>query len=495
MTTSPSLLGRLVPKPQQVVPGKGVFALRPSARIDVSPAAAPAVVRVAADLAATLRRSTGYKLPIAPLTAAPTAGGIALRLGGSSALGREGYELTVTPARILLVARQAAGLFYATQSLLQLLPAAVESPTVQPGPWPVPAGTVRDAPRYPWRGAMLDVARHFFSVADVEHLVDAMAAYKLNRLHLHLSDDQGWRLQIRARPRLTAHGAETAVGGGRGGYYTQQQYSQLVAYARRRYVTVVPEIDMPGHSTAALSSYASLTCDGHAPPLFTGVGITQSSLCVRKAGTYAFVDAVLREVAALTPGPYIHIGGDEAAATSPADYVRFIERAEAIAARYRKRVIGWNEIARAKLRPGTVVQHWNERGAAAASQRGAKVIMSPADHTYLDQKYNPSTKLGVHWAGYVSVADAYRWDPTTAVPGVRAQSILGVEAPLWTETIASRADMDYMVFPRLIGIAEIGWSPRAGRNWNEYRVRLGTQAARLAALGIDFDRSPEVPWR
>jgi hexosaminidase len=493
-TTSPSLLGRLVPKPQHVVPGRGVFALQPSAQIDVSPAS-PSVVRVAAAFAATFRRSTGYALPIAPLTAAPAAGSIALKLVGPTALGAEGYELTVTPDRVTLVARQAAGLFYATQTLLQLLPAAVESRTVQPGPWLVPAGMVRDAPRFPWRGAMLDVARHFFSVADVEHLVDAMAAYKLNRLHLHLSDDQGWRLQIRARPRLTTHGATTAVGGGRGGYYTQRRYRQLVVYAQRRFVTIVPEIDMPGHSTAALSSYPSLACNGKAPTVFTGIGITASSLCVRKPSTYAFVDAVLREVAALTPGPYVHIGGDEAAATPPREYVRVVERLQAIAARYGKHVIGWNEIARAGLRPGTVVQHWRGNGAAAASRHGTKVIMSPAEHAYLDQKYNASTKLGLNWAGYVTVEGAYHWDPTTVVPGVAPQNVLGVEALLWTETIATRSDMDYMLFPRLIGIAEIGWSRKAGRSWNEYRVRLGAQAERLGELGIDFYRSPEVPWR
>ena len=166
-----------------------------------------------------------------------------------------------------------------------------------------------------------------------------------------------------------------------------------------------------------------------------------------------------------------------------------------IAAGYGKRVIGWTELARAGLRPGTIVQHWYGEGAAAASQRGTKVIMSPADHTYLDQKYNASTRLGLHWAGYVSVEDAYRWDPAAVVPGVRAQNVIGIEAPLWTETIASRADMDYMVFPRLIAVAEIGWSPRAGRSWNEFRRRLGAQAERLAALGVGFYRSPEVPWR
>jgi hexosaminidase len=493
-TTLASTFDQLVPKPQRVIKSSGVFILRPSAQI-VVPASARRVRSVATAFASALRRSTGYRLPIASPSGPPPAGSIALRLGGAAELGAEGYELRISQRNVTLVAPRAAGFFYATKTLEQLLPAVAASQTVQPGPWPVPVGTVRDVPRFPWRGAMLDVARHFFSVADVEHLIDAMAAYKLNRLHLHLTDDQGWRLQIRGRPRLTTHGAGTAVGGGAGGYYTQLQYERLVAYAARRFVSVVPEIDMPGHTTAALSSYPSLTCNGHAPPLFTGTGITTSTLCVRKASVYSFLDTVLRQVAALTPGRYIHIGGDEAEATSSGDYVHFVERVQATVARHGKRVIGWNEIGRVALRPGTIVQHWRGSGAAAASQRGAKVIMSPAEHAYLDQKYDASTRLGLSWAGYVSVQDAYRWDPATAVRGVRPENVLGVEAPLWTETIATRADMDYMLFPRLLGIAEIGWSPRAGRSWNEYRLRLGAQAARLDALGIGFYRSPEVPWR
>jgi hexosaminidase len=492
--SAPGTLGQLIPKPRQVVAGDGVFVLQPAARIIVPPSSRGAA-QVASDFAATLRRATGYPLPVVRTNAPPPAASIALRLGGAAALGPEGYELRVSPSQIAVVARAAAGLFYATQTLRQLLPAAVESRSVRPGPWTVPLGRIRDAPRFRWRGAMLDVARHFFGVADVEHLIDAMARYKLNRLHLHLSDDQGWRLQIKRRPRLTTHGAKTAVGGGPGGYYTQRQYRELVAYAGRRYITVVPELDMPGHSTAALSSYPGLTCNRKAPSVYTGIGVTPNALCVRKPSTYSFLDDVLREVAALTPGPYIHIGGDEAAGTGPADYVRFIERAQRLVARYGKHVIGWDEVAHAKLLRTTVVQHWYGGGAAIAARRGAKVIMSPADHAYLDQKYNASTRLGLSWAGYVSVERAYRWDAVNVVPGVTARNVLGVEAPVWTETITTRADLDYMFFPRLIGIAEIAWSPRSGRNWSEYRVRLGAQDDRLDELGIGYYRSPEIPWR
>jgi hexosaminidase len=488
-----TVLEEIVPKPTRVVAGDGVFRIGQDTQI-VVPRSGPTVAPIAAELSRRLTRATGYAFPVVRTGRPAPAGTIALLLGGSKALGPEGYELAISPAHVTLVADAGAGLFYGVQTLGQLLPAAAYGGPARSGPWKLPAATIRDVPRFRWRGAMLDVARHFFGVGDVEHLIDAMAAYKLNRLHLHLTDDQGWRIAIRARPRLTTRGAKTAVGGGRGGHFTQRDYRRLVAYARRRYVTVVPEIEMPGHATAALASYASLNCDGKAPPVFTGVGTPRNSLCVGKAATYAFLEDVVRELAAITPGPYIHIGGDEAVGTAPGAYRRFLERAQAIVARHGKRAIGWQEIAGSKLRATTVVQYWT-RNHLPPDLQGAKVIMSPAEHAYLDQKYNPSTPLGTSWAGYVTVRAAYRWDPVSMLRGVRPRDVLGVEAPLWTETITSKADIDYMAFPRLIAIAEIGWSRRQGRTWADFRVRLGAQAERLAALGIAFYRSPEIPWR
>jgi hexosaminidase len=327
-----------------------------------------------------------------------------------------------------------------------------------------------------------------------------MALYKLNRLHLHLSDDQGWRIAISSWPRLATHGGSTEVGGGKGGYYTQAQYSDIVRYAAARYVTVVPEIDMPGHVHAALSSYPRLACDGKPSPLYTGIDVGFSSLCIGKPVTYDFVSDVVGELARLTPGPWIHIGGDEAMATKPAEYVRFIGRVRAIVESKGKRMIGWEEVGRAKLDGSTLVQHWNIDPAktalsARAVGQGAKVIMSPAEHTYLDMKYDPSTPIGLRWAGYTSVQDAYQWDPVRQVAGVRASDVLGVEAPLWGETVLSLRDAEYLAFPRLIGIAEIGWSPARGRSWGEYRLRLGAQAPLLNALGVNYYRAPEVPWR
>jgi hexosaminidase len=467
----------VVPKPVAATPGVGAFVVRASTTVSVTPSM-PETRRIAMTLAGVL----GVKVGSAP---AP----IALELGGPARLGDEGYELTVAPSGVRLVAHAPAGLFYGVQTIRQLL-----------GGRRIPAVRIRDRPRFGWRGAMLDVARHFRPGRDVRRFVDLMALYKLNRLHLHLSDDQGWRIAIPSWPRLATHGGSTQVGGGKGGYYTERQYSEIVRYAAARYVEVVPEIEMPGHVHAALSSYPELTCDGKALPLYTEIGVGFSTLCIDKPETYEFVSDVVGELARLTPGPFVHIGGDEATATKPADYVKFVRRVEEIVRSYGKRMIGWEEIGRVKVHRSTVVQHWNlDAGqtalAARAAARGAKVIMSPADHAYLDMKYDSSTQLGLKWAGYTSVRDAYAWEPTRQVPGVGAASVLGVEAPLWSETVRSMADAEYLAFPRLIGIAEIGWSPMRGRSWADYRTRLGAQAPLLRALGVNFYRSPEIPWR
>jgi hexosaminidase len=436
-------------------------------------------------IAAALARMLGT-------TVSTGAAPVRLDLGGDAGLGDEGYELTVTRSAVRLVAARPAGLFHGVQTLRQLLP-------VQ-GPRRIATVRIRDRPRFAWRGAMLDVARHFRSVRDVKRFVDLIALYKLNRLHLHLSDDQGWRIAIVKWPRLATHGGSTEVGGGKGGFYTQAQYRDIVRYAGARYITVVPEIDMPGHTHAALSSYPKLTCDGKPSPLYTGIDVGFSSLCIGKPVTYDFVDDVVGELARLTPGPWIHVGGDEAAATKLADYVRFVGRAQQIVEAHGKRLIGWEEIGRAKLDGSTIVQHWNTDPAksalsARAVQQGAKVIMSPAEHAYLDMKYDASTQLGLRWAGYTNVQDAYAWDPARQVPGVGAKDVLGVEAPLWSETVQSIRDAEYLAFPRLIGIAEIGWSPARGRSWTEYRQRLGAHAPLLDSLRVNFYRSPEVSWR
>ena len=426
------------------------------------------------------------------------AGSILLTLAGAEAdLGGEGYQLTVAPDGVTIAANRPAGLFYGVQTLRQLLPAALERDASQVGNLrqvanfdghTIPTVVIRDRPRFPWRGMMLDVARHFFAVDDVKRLIDLMALYKLNRLHLHLTDDQGWRLMIESWPRLAEVGGSTAVDGDPGGYFSQAEYAELVAYAASRYIEIVPEIDLPGHTNAALASYPELNCDGVAPELYSDIGVGFSSLCIDKEITYQFVDDVLRELAALTPGPFIHVGGDEALSTPDDDYAAFMARTQEIVHSHGKRMLAWEEAARIELAPGSAVQHWHSEMAARAVEQGAQVIMSPAAHSYLDMKYDDSTPLGLNWAGNVSVEQAYTWDPATVQPGIPEAAILGVEAPLWSETVRTRADLEYLVFPRLLGIAEIGWSPAAGRSWGEYRQRLAGHAVRLEALGVNFYR-------
>jgi hexosaminidase len=486
----------LIPKPLAVAPERGMFELLPGGRIVVLDDA-DETSEVARLLAGLLRPATGFGLPVSRSRRRVPDGSVVLALApGDRSLGDEGYRLEVGADRVTLSARRPAGLFYAAQTLRQLLPPAIESPAAVAGPWLVPRGTIHDRPRFAWRGFMLDVARHFFPVEEIERLIDGLAALKLNRLHLHLTDDQGWRIAVRAWPRLTRIGGRSAVGGGPGGYYTQRDYVRIVRYARRRFVEVVPEIDMPGHVNAALASYGQLACDDVAPGPYAGIEVGFSSLCIRREVTYAFIDDVVREVAALTPGPYLHIGGDEALSTDAEDYRYFVGRVQRIVRGRGKRMVGWEETARAQLRRTSVVQHWHDAGLARrAVAQGSRVILSPATRAYLDMKYTRSSMLGLSWAGTTSVRDAYEWDPATLLEGVSEQDVLGVEAALWSETIDTRAGIDHLAFPRLLGLAEIAWSPAQGRSWREYRNRLGAHGGRLRAREVGFFEAPGVPWR
>jgi hexosaminidase len=419
----------------------------------------------------------------------------------AAALGDEGYSIQIRPAGIELRAGSRAGAFYAVQTLRQLLPAVWEYEALRPprrNAADVSLGSldIHDRPRFAWRGAMLDVSRHFLSVVEVKRYLDLMALHKLNRLHLHLADDQGWRIEIKSWPNLAVHGGSTEVGGGAGGFYTQEQYAEIVRYAAERFVTIVPEIDMPGHTNAALASYAELNCDGVARQLYAGIEVGFSALCVDKEITYRFIDDVVREITALTPGAFFHVGGDEVKTLKPEHYIAFIERVQGIVQSHGRQMVGWDEIGAAKLLPSSIVQHWRPKTSpAAAVARGARVVMSVADRAYLDMKYDAGTAIGLTWAGTVDLRRAYDWDPAAVAAGVPETALLGVEAPLWSETLASIRDVEFLAFPRLAAIAEVGWSRQQDRNWEDFRIRLGNQGPRWTALGMNFYRAPEIPWR
>ena len=476
--------------------GNAPFVLGDSAAIVVD-APNDSAMRVANALAALLRPPTGFAIPTTTSAGATPRHAIRLRLDGARGeLGDEGYALEVRPDSVHIAARTAAGLFHGVQTLRQLLPYAIESENSQTTgvtQWTIPPVSIVDRPRFIWRGAMLDVARHFFTVDEVKQFIDILALYKLNTLHLHLADDQGWRIEIKSRPTLLA-AAVTQVGGGPGGYYTQADYSEIVRYAGERFITVVPEIDMPAHSNAMLVSFPELSCGKRAPALYTGIEVGFSALCPDKEDTYRLLDDIIREISGLTPGPYFHIGGDEVQALTREQYARFIERVQDIVTKNGKRMVGWEEIGRARLLPGTLSQQWFTDSARNSLVPGVQLIMSPGKKVYIDQKYDSTTELGLSWAGFVEVRTSYDWDPATYVPGATEANVAGVEAPLWSETIRNMTAAQQLIMPRLPAVAEVGWTPQGARNWEDFRQRLAPHARRWRLLGINYYASPQIAW-
>ncbi|MCK6066641.1 MULTISPECIES: beta-N-acetylhexosaminidase [Microbacterium] len=476
---------------------------------------AGATVAGDADAAAELSRLVRARTGIEPARAA--SGSIRLRVaadGPDDPAAPESYVLTVEEASVTVTGADAAGLFYGVQTLAQLL-------RQQEGAWVLPPVEIEDAPRFAYRGVMLDVARHFFGVQAVMSFIDRAASLKCNHLHLHLTDDQGWRLQLRSRPELTARAAGTAVGGDDGGFYTQEDYARILAHAASRHVTIVPEIDIPGHTHAVGLAYPDIAADpvltdevradaeaaGAAVPVagqpYTGIAVGFSSLRIGDARTDAFLADVFGELAALTPGPYLHLGGDEALGTDRADYAAVIARTVGIIAAAGKTAIAWHEAAAVEPLPaGLVAQYWGfvTPSPSTTAARASSVILSPSDAAYLDMKPDADFPLGLMWAdGPTSVQRAYEWEPAGLLPGVEPGDILGVEAPLWTETVRTPADIDALVFPRLAAVAEIGWSPApsasAARTWESFRARVGGLGPLWSALGIAFTASPEIPWQ
>ncbi|WP_022894126.1 beta-N-acetylhexosaminidase [Agromyces subbeticus] len=505
----------IIPAPVEFeLTGGGSFTLTEESRFVAEGEAAT----VAETFAAQARLATGFELPVVGGEA--DASDLALVIDQGAGDGPEAYTLESGADGVRITAPAPAGLFRGTQTLRQLLPAEIERTDAAKVPadgWIVPAASVADAPRFAYRGSMLDVARHFFPVEDVLDHIDRIALLKLNVLHLHLTDDQGWRIQIDAWPELTGIGASTSAGGDGGGFYSKADYARIVEYAAERFVTVVPEIDLPGHTNAALSAYPELNCDGVAPKPYEGIEVGFSSLCAspeRAEATDRFLADVLGEVAAMTPGPWLHVGGDESLATSEADYLDLVRRITAAGAATGKTVIGWHEMGASRELPdGTIGQYWDfvaPRDDAAELttsfvEQGGSVILSPADVAYLDMKYPDDPdgplggKVGQLWAdGPTTLEEAYAWEPSAIVPGLAESDILGVEAPVWTETIATATDLEFMAFPRITAIAEIAWSPApasgAARDEGSFHARLASLGTHLDALGVAYRKVGGVAW-
>ena len=409
----------------------------------------------------------------------------------------EAYQLHIKKDSIYINATTAAGAFRGVQTLRQLIPEKTNDTLTNHPMWLIPTGKIKDAPNFEYRSAMLDVARHFFTVDEVKKYIDVLAYYKYNTFHMHLSDDQGWRIEIKSWPKLTEIGSKTEVGGSKGGFYTQEEYKDIVAYAAERYIQVIPEIDMPGHTNAASLSYSILHAGGKAekPRVRTDMKVGYSSLATRKDTIYKFVDDIIREISAISPSPYFHIGGDESYVTKKRDYIHFIEKVDTIVTKYGKTMIGWEEITQAKTSKNSIVQFWKDSiYALKAIQKNKKLIYSPANKVYLDMKYDSLSKYGLNWAGYIPVDIAYNWNFETYIKSIPKKNIIGIEAPLWSETISNSDELEYLAFPRAIGHAELGWSIPENRNWEDYKKRLLKQSSYLKRSKINFYKTPLLNW-
>jgi hexosaminidase len=514
----------VIPRPARMTRTSGVFTLAPGTVVVTD----RATRQIGQQLSAWIAPATGLRLTVAGATPAGGASRvISMRLDSALAgLGEEGYRLSVTPTGITIRAFRPAGAFYAVQTLRQLLPPAVfRDAPVQGVAWTVPSVEIEDLPRLSWRGGHLDVCRSFMPKEFVKKFIDLLALHKMNRFHWHLTDDQGWRIEIKKYPRLTSVGAwrrETLVGIQRGyadttqwvydgrphgGFYTQDDVREIVAYAQARFVTVVPEIEMPGHAQAAIAAYPELGNTGAQLEVLRRFGINPNIFNPEDA-TIRFLQDVLTEVLALFPGRYIHIGGDEAIKdqwiASPRAQARirelglkdehelqswFIHQMDTFLTARGRSLVGWDEILEGGLAPNATVMSWRGMdGGIAAAQAGHDVVMTPTSHTYFD--YYQSADTGAEppaIGGFLPLDTVYAFEPVPpAIAPADAHHVLGLQGQTWTEYIRHPKDVEYMAYPRLLAIAEVGWTPRERRDFADFRARLGQHLARLSILDVNY---------
>ncbi|MCB9460376.1 MAG: beta-N-acetylhexosaminidase [Anaerolineaceae bacterium] len=506
----------IIPKPQSMTVGEGFFTITDETVIIASGEAAP----VAELFASMLRTSTGYELPVK----AEGEGGIQFILDEGEA--SEEYALTVTPEQITLSSTAPAGLFRGVQTLRQLLPATVENDEATEANWQVPVVQIEDAPRFGWRGIHLDVGRHFFDVDFVKQFIDVMALYKYNIFHWHLTEDQGWRIEIKKYPKLTEVGSKrketplpadrhTGDGEPYGGYYTQDEIRDVVAYATERHITVIPEIEMPGHALAALASYPELGCVGEGYETWTKWGISKDVFCAGKEEVFTFLENVLTEVLDLFPSEIIHIGGDECPKdrweVCPNCQARmkeegladehelqsyFIQRMEKWLNAQGRQIIGWDEILEGGLAPNATVQSWRgSQGGIDAANAGHNVVMSPNTNCYLDYYQSEDIESQPPAIGhYISLKRAYEFQPIPEdIDPEKAHHVLGGQGNVWTEYIPTTDQVMYMTYPRAIALAEVMWSYPEERDYVDFRTRINNHFSRLAKLGVNYCELDDDP--
>jgi hexosaminidase len=510
----------IIPAPARLTARPGAFLLTAATRIQAPAALRPIAERFRDDL----RPATGLPLPIAAAASGPR---IALALDKRlGALGAEGYRLTVTPRRVEVRAFAPAGIFYGLQSFRQLLPASVFRKAAAPAEsWRAPCLEIEDRPRFSWRGSHLDVGRHFMPKEALLKHIELMALHKLNVFHWHLTEDQGWRIEIKKYPKLTEVGAyrrDSPVGpaprdkdGKRawvyqgkahGGFYTQDDVREVVRFAADRFVTVVPEIEMPGHARAAIAAYPELGNTGKTVEVATTWGVFNEVFNTEDR-TLAFLQDVLTEVLALFPSKFIHLGGDECVKTewkaSPGAQARikalgladenqlqswFVHQMDTWLTARGRRLVGWDEILEGGLAPGATVMSWRgEAGGIQAARAGHDVVMTPEQPTYFDHAQSKDAKEPASIGGHNPIESVYAYEPVPAqLTPQEAEHVLGAQAQLWTEYMGSPRHVEYMAWPRLCAMAEVLWSPRELRELAGFKQRLRDHLARLQALDVNF---------